>query len=146
MITHHIAYLVCNNTGETFKILDVKAFVKDIVDNRSEWYADNYFFTEFRLEDCHGKSLGYIAEEAIAKKRKTRSARLLFRFGGYKRRSGSCCRHPKTTAELRSIAGLEADGYEYLVRSRRKRIPTYYDDLWSPSFTNWKSFRKKQYK
>ncbi|MCY9861310.1 hypothetical protein OTK49_02115 [Vibrio coralliirubri] len=148
MIKYQTAYLVCNNTGETFSILDAKAFVKYVVNEKSNWEADRYFFVENSLEDCHGKSLIHIVQDEIATKRDKSNARIKRwgRFGGYKRSTGSYFRHPKTTAELRFIAGLEADGYKNLIRGRRKLIPTVYDDIWSPCNNNWKSFRHKQYK
>ena len=62
------------------------------------------------------------------------------------------CRHPRTTQELRQLHGARTDYREDedipLVRSRRRNIPTWYDDrpVAANEIRNWKRHRKTQWK
>lgn len=71
-----------------------------------------------------------------------------------RRRTGRYFRHVKTLGEMRDLQGLEAeleDTEEYpfrlKLRSRRKKLPTLWDDIMiAKRGRSWKHHRKTQYK
>lgn len=65
-----------------------------------------------------------------------------------KRRGGRCCRRPKTTQELRMVSAVLYEEGEPDWRTRRKSLPTTWDDLWrdTGATRSWKKYRKTQYK
>lgn len=148
MITHNTVFITSNRTGETFVVPDVKQLINDIFERYSMWSACDYFENN-QLTDSHGKSLEYLVLEKIAEVERKRSARYRGRiFCGYKRNGASVFRRPKTTAELRQVAALKADGHGNLIRRHKSSIPTVWDDIWRGDMSkhNWKRQRRTQYK
>jgi hypothetical protein len=62
----------------------------------------------------------------------------------------SCFRHPRTKNERTGYFATtwNEPGLLIRVRGRRRprRLPTDYDDIWSPGHRNWKHFRRRQWK
>lgn len=59
-------------------------------------------------------------------------------------------RAPKTTAELRLNAHIEADpemiDLGVVVRPKRRNLPSAWEDIYKESSRNWKRYRRTQYK
>lgn len=148
MIKHNTVFITSNRTGETFSVPDVKQFISDIFEHKPLWLARDYFDNN-QLTDSHGKFLDYLVSEKLTEMQRKRDSRFRSRiFCGYRCRRGSLLRHPKTTAELKQVAALKAEGYEKLIRRHKSSIPTVRDDIWRGDISkhNWKRQRRTQYK
>jgi len=106
-----------------------------LLDESFEPLSQAYFN---RQQDRH-----YLARR---KKRITHSKSL----PGGKPSGGSYYRHPRTLNEMkereRLSDELDAEGYAHLDRSRRKKLPTTWDDLYAYRLRNWKKQRQTQWK
>jgi len=88
-------------------------------------------------------------ERFYQKRRQKRAARYSF-VPGTKPRGGSYYRHPRTLNEMkereRLSEELDGAGYAHLDRSRRKKLPSTWDDLYAYRLRNWKKQRHTQWK